>query len=166
MTQAVCNFWIESLIQECVHKKVDFIVEGTMRKKEVPLKTTQIVSQEGYNSNLVIISTPYELSLASLEKRYSELKRLGQPARFTKKESHDEAYRNIEDTVIELVATNIFKKYFVYRRAFGKFEESIFNAEQKNEVIDNFKEGRLRIVEDKEKDMPFISENSFGTSMK
>ena len=34
LTQAVCNFWIEKLINECITRNLNFIVEGTMREKK------------------------------------------------------------------------------------------------------------------------------------
>lgn len=85
MTQAVCNFWIESLIKECIARGINFIVEGTMRKKETPLKTAELLKNAGYFANLVAIATPYEVSLNSIKHRYKELKRLGLPTRYTKK---------------------------------------------------------------------------------
>lgn len=148
MTQAVCNFLIESLIQECIRLELSFIVEGTMRKKEVPMKTAEMLYGNGYIVNLVVISTPYEVSLLSLEYRYNELKKLGQPARFTKKESHDEAYQNIELTVEHLVRSPFFKKFFIYTRSVGLFNEASFEAEEKENVLQNFKKGRLPLVED------------------
>lgn len=99
MTQTVCNFWVESLIQECVNRGLDF--------------------------------------------RYKELKKLGQPARFTKKESHDEAFRNIEGTLLELINSDLFKRFYIYQRFTTELKESIFEVGQKNEVLECFKEGRM-----------------------
>jgi len=156
MTQSVCNFWIESLLNECMEKGLDFIVEGTMRKKEVPMKTALTSRDAGYDVNLVVISTPYDLSLSSIDHRYSELKRLGQPARFTKKESHDEAFNNIEETLSDLIDSDLFKRFLIYKRLPGGFEEAIFETNQKGKVLQSFKEGRLRLVEDQEKERPFV----------
>lgn len=166
MTQAVCNYWIESLIEECVRQNLNFIIEGTMRKKEVPLKTASMLYNAGYIVNLVVISTPYELSLLSLDRRYKELKRLGQPARFTKKESHDEAYQNIESTLTDLISSKLFKRLFVYKRNFSGFEENIFDIEQKDQALRNFKDGRTRLIEDKEKNIPFVLENDLKITIK
>lgn len=143
MTQSVSNFWIESLIRECVQRELDFIVEGTMRKKEVPLQTALLLVNAGYEVNLAVISAPYELSLSSLEYRYNELKKLGQPARFTKKESHDQAFQNIEETLLDLVESDLFQRFFVCKRRVGGFEENVFGREQKENVLQSFREGRL-----------------------
>lgn len=167
MTQTVCNFWIESLIQECIKRGLSFIVEGTMRKKEIPLRTALMSNDVGYSVNLIVISAPYELSLLSLEYRYKELKRLGAPARFTKKESHDESFRNIENTLLYLINSRLFKRFFVYKRYLDRFAESVFEQEQKENFLQDFREGRMRLVEKKEKDgLLFINENSFSASVK
>jgi UDP-N-acetylglucosamine kinase len=152
LTQAVCNFWIETLIQKCVEESLSLIVEGTMRKKEVPLKTSQMLHDAGYEVNLIAVSTPYELSLLSIERRYSELKRLGQPARYTKKESHDEAYQNIEGTLAELLDKSIFKKTFIYKREPGHFSGQVFGKDQKSEALQAFILGRNRELKSEERE--------------
>jgi len=141
LTQAVCNFWIEELVKECLKKELNFIIEGTMRKTEAPLKTATETKENGYDLNLVAISTPYELSLLSLEYRYKEVKKLEGFARYTKKESHDEAYKNIENTIRELSDSELFKKFFIYQRSADGFKENIFNASEQHKMLEIFKGG-------------------------
>lgn len=160
MTQAVCNYWIESLIQECIVRSLDFIVEGTMRKTDVPMRTATMLHEAGYFINLVVISTPYELSLKSLEYRYQELKKLGQPARFTKRDSHDEAYRNLEGTLVSLFESQLFKRFFVYTRDYSGFKESIFEVGEQGEALQIFKEGRSDLLDNRERHVE--REVSFG----
>jgi UDP-N-acetylglucosamine kinase len=150
LTQAVCNFWIESLIQECVSRGINLMVEGTMRRKDVPLTTAKILKENRYSVSLIAVSSPYELSLRSLECRYAELKRLGIPARYTKKESHDEAFNNIENTILELSESGLFERYYIYRRLVGGFQKDVFEAYQKEEMLEAFFRGRIKISEDKE----------------
>ena len=124
--------------------------------------TAKILKENNYHVNLVTISTPYELSLLSLEYRYNELKKLGIPARYTKKESHDEAYKNIKNTVLELSNSNLFDRFYVYSRTLNSFKENIFEASQKDEILEVFEKGRIRLVEDKEKNNSnFIYEKIF-----
>ena len=140
LTQSVCNFWIEELVRECIKKDLNFIIEGTMRKIEAPLKTSRETKENGYDLNLVAISTPYELSLLSLEYRYFEVKKLEGFARYTKKESHDEAYHNIENTLRELSDSGLFKKFFIYQRFAEGFKENIFEASEKQKMLEIFKD--------------------------
>lgn len=151
MTQAVCNFWIEALIKKCIEQELNIMIEGTMRKNNVPLETARMLKNADYSVNVAVVSAPYELSLASLEYRYQELKRLGIPARFTKKESHDEAFRNIENTLAGLVDSGFCEKFHVFERYLNEFIESSFGQEQKKEIMKNFIEGRMRVFENREK---------------
>ena len=157
LTQAVCNFWVEELIKECIKRNLNIIVEGTMRTKNVPLSTAKILKEAGYSVNLVVVSTPYELSLLSLEYRYQELKKLGGFARYTKKSSHDEAYQNIESTLVELSNDGLFNKFYVYQRTTEGFQEYIFKPEQRKEMLQIFNNGRERQIEDREKTPIFIN---------
>jgi hypothetical protein len=141
-TQAVCNFWIESLIRECIQKRLNFIVEGTMRTKKVPLNTALMLRNACFSIDLVVISTPYRLSLASLQYRYESIKKFGQPARFTKKESHDEAFQNIESVLSSLIDSGLFEKFYVYKRRSNGYDVKIFASDQGIEIVQYFNEGR------------------------
>lgn len=153
LTQAVCNYWIERLIDECISNGFNFIVEGTMRKIDAPLRTAQKAKNVGYNVNLAVISTPYELSLLSLERRYQEIKRLEGFARYTKKESHDEAYNNIEQTLAELSDSGLFNRFIIYSRYPGGFEEYNFEASERKKALNEFRNGRMREIKEKEREI-------------
>jgi UDP-N-acetylglucosamine kinase len=151
LTQPVCNLWVEALIRECMDRGLNLIVEGTMRTKEVPLSTAQMLKKADYSVDLVVVSAPYELSLMSLEYRYEEIKRLGGFARYTKKESHDEAYKNIEGTLRALSGNGLFHRFRVYLRTPQGFKENIFEPEQRERMMEVFNAGRDRPLEDQEK---------------
>lgn len=153
LTQSVCNAWIENLIEECIKKGFNFIVEGTMRRTSGPMRTAEISKQNRYEVNLVAISTPYELSLLSLEVRYREVKKIEGHARYTKKESHDEAYKNIENTISELIKSGLFDKFHIYKRLPEIFEKYSFDQPQKIEILETFKDNRMRVVDEKEKEL-------------
>jgi UDP-N-acetylglucosamine kinase len=153
LTQPVCNYWIESLIKECAKRKLNIIVEGTLRTKEAPIKTAEMLKGLLYSVNLVVISAPYELSLMSIEYRYNEIKELGGFARHTKKSSHDETFNKIEGTLEYLIDTKLFDKFFVYQREMNSFRENIFNADEKDLILEIFQKGRSRIVTEKEKEL-------------
>jgi UDP-N-acetylglucosamine kinase len=156
LTQHVCNLWVEKLITECVDRGLNVLVEGTMRKTEVPLNTARILKDAGYIIDVAVISTPYELSFLSLEIRYSELRKLGMVARFTKSNAHDEAFKKVEETLGELIETDLFNNFDIYLRTSKGFSRKQFTKEQKREILTSFREGRERIIEDKEKDRAHI----------
>lgn len=152
LTQSVCNFWVEALIKKCIEMKLNMIIEGTMRTKDVPIKTAKILKDAGYLTDLVVVSAPYELSLLSLEYRYSEVKKMGGFARFTKKSSHDEAYKNINETLVSLSGDGLFSKFRVYQRTPDGFKENIFSPGEADKMMEAFNAGRERKLEDQERD--------------
>jgi len=156
-TQPVCNYWIEKAIEKCIESGYSFIVEGTMRTHVAPLSTAEKARKALYEVFGCIIATPYDLSLASINYRYEETKRIEGKARFTKKESHDEAYNNISNTIQKLLNSNIFHEFLIYKRSDGSFEKFVFSPVQKEGIIRTFTEGRERLFTDKE--MDFIGRN-------
>lgn len=157
-TQAICNYWIERAIDKCIENNLSFLVEGTMRTVQAPLNTSLKAKENGYEVKVCVIAAPYELSLASINYRYSEAKRLEGYARYTKKESHDEAFNNIPMTVGELMSKDVFSKLFVYKRLDGKFESHKVEKENKEKILSLLQEGRERVLTEKE--IFFVRENS------
>lgn len=152
-TQAVCSYWIESLVSECIKRNLSFIIEGTMRNTEGPLRTAQEATEYGYSLNLVAIATPYELSLISIDRRYQEIKKLEGFARYTKKESHDEAFNKIEHTFKALSDSGLFERILIYKRFAGGFKEQTFPENEKEQALAEFQEGRRRLVDEEEREM-------------
>ncbi len=70
-TQKVVNFWIEKLIEDCVSRKLNIIIEGTMRNTNVPIKTIRMLKDKDYKINVAVMAVPYSLSLASINYRYT-----------------------------------------------------------------------------------------------
>jgi UDP-N-acetylglucosamine kinase len=156
-TQELCNFWIEKSIAECIKNSLSFIVEGTMRTTKAPLLTASKAAESGYEVYGCVISAPYELSLASINYRYTETKRIEGYARFTKKESHDEAYKNLPETMKSLLNQNVFSGVTVYKRLDGSFTGESFSPQKAEEIFNTIREGRERLLTERE--MSFIKEN-------
>lgn len=154
LTQPVCNFWIENLVDYCLEHNLNFIIEGTMRKPEAPLKTAKLLSEKNYFVNVVVISVPKELSLFTIQHRYEELKKLNLPARYTKEKSHNEAFENIENTIKLLFNSKDVDNFSVYQRHFNGLIFKEFSKEGNlKDLIIFFKEGRYRKLEEKEKEL-------------
>lgn len=153
LTQEVVRYWAKLLREECEKSNLSMIIEGTMRTIASPLETAKSLKDNNYFTNLAVVSTPYELSLLSIQNRYNESKRIGAPARFTKQTSHDETYKKIEENLTEILNANLFDRLFVYQRVENGFKENVFEPSQKELMLKVFTEGRKRKVEDREKDL-------------
>lgn len=99
LIQEDCNFWIEKCIEEAIKQKINLIIEGTMRTVKVPVTTATKLKEAGYNVEAVIVSCPYEISIASMFNRYETQKSLNNYGRFTKIESHHDAFNGIPNTI-------------------------------------------------------------------
>lgn len=150
-TQMVCNAWIEKAINTCLEEEYTFMVEGTMRVSRVPLQTAQKAKAAGYEVRACIISTPYELSLASINARYTEAKRVEGYARYTKKSSHDEAFENLPKTVEVLISESSLDDIHVFKRLDGTFEKGEVDVKNGGKVLEIIESGRNRPLTDKER---------------
>ena len=157
LTQSVVNYWIEKLITYCFDKKLNIIVEGTMRSQSVPLKTVEILLAANYNVSVVVLAVPYELSLASMNFRYTETKKLVGHARYSKKESHDEAYKNLPDSLKAILDQNLFEEFVVVERVGEEIYPKTFTKENKSEIESYFFSSRNREI--KEIETTFIKAN-------
>lgn len=145
-TQEIVNLWIERALLNCVHSHLNFIVEGTMRSAKAPLATALMAKGARYVVDGAVISTPAELSLASTVFRFEEAKRKGGIARYTKKESHDEAFLALPNTVKELIESQLFSSIIIGVRQSGDFILRLYNAEEQAEVMSELQRGRDRAL--------------------
>jgi len=167
LTQAVCNYWIEMLINECAKRKLSMIIEGTMRKKSVPLETAHMLKKLNYLIDVAVVSAPYEVSKASIQYRYQALKKMGISTRYTKQKSHDEAFHNIEGTLDALIDSGLCEEFYIFQRHLGEFIQSTFQKEQKKEILNEFTIGRNREIEkDEIMEIDLLSKNEFKILIK
>jgi UDP-N-acetylglucosamine kinase len=157
LTQSVVNYWIEKLINHCFDKKLNIIVEGTMRNQSVPLKTIEVLLSAKYDVSVVVLAVPYDLSLASMNFRYTETKKLVGHARYSKKESHDEAYKNLPDSLKAILDQNLFEEFVIVERIGEEIYPKTFTKENKSEIESYFLSSRNREI--KEIETPFIKAN-------
>ena len=120
LSQYAVNFWVESAINKCREEEMDLIVEGTMRVPGTSLKTALMLRESGYSITFVLVSTPYELSLESIQKRYSESVKLFGAGRSVKIGSHDEAFLDIKKTILVLFNAKVADRFVIIGRRYGK----------------------------------------------
>ena len=157
MTQKSVNYWVEELIRYCLHNKLNMIIEGTMRNKDVPIETILKLKQNGYFVSVAAMSVPYDLSVASINYRYSETKRIVGHARYTRIESHDEAFKKIENTVSLILQEGVYDVFCVVKRIGESIHSLDFLQDRKEEALKEFVDFRNRDIQDIERD--FVNKN-------
>ena len=86
----------ERLIEKLSDKRLDLIIEGTLRTTDVPEKTRALLSQKGYKTELDLIVVKPEISWLRTRRRYEEMKKEGMTPRMTPKDHHDKVVKSLQ----------------------------------------------------------------------
>ena len=115
-TQKFSNTITEKLIEDLGNKKYNLIVEGTLRTSEVPLKTSRLLHDKGFNTNLSIVCVKPEFSYLGTLERYQKMKENGFIARATPKEAHDNVVTNFAENLSKIYLEKEFDNIEVFTR--------------------------------------------------
>lgn len=154
VTQPFVNMCVERLIDELSEEKYNLIIEGTLRDKNVPLKTASILKEKGYHVELDVLAVNNELSWQSTLDLAEWLRQHGAIPRTVAKEKHNAIVMMLPITVGELNKSELFDEVIImtrfdevlYRRSDGntqKDPEKLLREELENgdlKEISKFKE--------------------------
>ena len=115
-TQKFSNAITEKLIEDLGDKKYNLIVEGTLRTSEVPLKTSRLLHDKGYNTNLSIVCVKPEFSYLGTLERYQSMKENRLIARATPKEAHDNVVTNFAENLSKIYLEKEFDNIEIFTR--------------------------------------------------
>ena len=97
-------------------EKYNLIIEGTLRDKNVPLKTASLLKDKGYNVELQVLAVSKEVSWQSTLDRCEELRKAGAIPRTVDKEKHDAIVNMLPITVKELNLSDRFDNILIMTR--------------------------------------------------
>lgn len=113
-TQVFSNVFTERLIDEAVKASYSFIVEGTMRNSDVPIRTATMIRQNSYRSAAFVIAAPIEFSLLNVYNRYyRELQKKGF-GRMVDLESHYAAVDGLPKSLDRLYQERAIDMIFIF----------------------------------------------------
>ena len=115
-TQKFSSTITEKLIQDLGNEKYNLIVEGTLRTIEVPLKTSKLLHDKGYSTNLSIVCVKPEFSYLGTLERYQKMKENGFIARATPKEAHDNVVTNFGENLSRIYLGKEFDNIEIFTR--------------------------------------------------
>jgi len=115
-TQAFANAIAERLIEELSDKTYNLIIEGTLRRSEVPLNTCRILKSKGYTVELSVMAVNKALSWQSTIDRYVKMKELGILPRAVSKETHDYIAEILPDNLDAIFSERVFDRITLYNR--------------------------------------------------
>lgn len=94
------RLWTSELFDWAAEHKRDIIFESTLRQKEPINSTIKQLKAKGYKVCIAVMAVPAEISRTNIVLRYENAKlNKGAVARWTDFEAHDNAYREIPDTI-------------------------------------------------------------------
>jgi predicted ABC-type ATPase len=98
-TDPDARLWTSRLLASAVKNRRNIIFEGTMRNKEPLMSTIKDFKAKGYGIHIMVMSTKSEFSILGIVSRYIDQKGKNGFGRWVSAESHDEAYKNLPETV-------------------------------------------------------------------
>lgn len=105
-------------------KKINLIIEGTLRTTEIPERTRALLAEKGYEVELDLLVVKPEISWLRTLKRYSEMKADGTTPRITTKEHHDIVIKNLQHNLEILYKSKTFSEIKLYKEKNKIFEEA------------------------------------------
>ena len=115
-TQKWSGEMVEYLLKEARKEKWNVILEGTLRKAELPIREAKDFKENGYSVELYVVVVKPEKSFLSNLMRYEELIEEKKIPRLAPKEIHDECVKNFPITVSELYKLKVFDDIKLYDR--------------------------------------------------
>ena len=174
-TQKWSGEMVEYLLKEARKEKWNVILEGTLRKAELPIREAKDFKENGYSVELYMVAVKPEKSYLATLQRYEEMIVRCRIPRMTPKEHHDLVVNNIGNNLEIIYNSKAFDNIKLFDRENNllyNYRENLdispknilekeFYREWKIEEIKNFKEkweNLIKMVENREALFEEISE--------
>jgi predicted ABC-type ATPase len=118
LTGKFANVVNDVLVNHCLEKKLNFILETTFSSRGVMNSTIKKFAKRGYIVNVAIMAVNPKLSYLNTMTRYEQM--LKDPLVFARKvgvERHDERYPLVEETLKMVQKSNLYDHIYIYGRA-------------------------------------------------
>ena len=115
-TQQWCNRITEKLIEALGKEKYNLIIEGTLRRADLPLREATRLKKLGYEVGLNVVVVKGEKSRLGTIQRYEEMIKQGKTPRMTPKEHHDLVVSNIGDNLETIYNSKLFDDIKLFDR--------------------------------------------------
>ena len=174
-TQKWSGEMVEYLLKEARKEKWNVILEGTLRKAELPIREAKDFKENGYSVELWVVAVKPEKSYLATLQRYEEMIVRCRIPRMTPKEHHDLVVNDIGDNLEIIYNSKAFDNIKLFDRENNllyNYRENLdispknilekeFYREWKIEEIKNLKEkweNLIKMVENREASLEEISQ--------
>jgi Zeta toxin len=108
--------WVAKLIGAAQARRLNLIVEGTMRRPEVVENTLQALRDAGYRTEARVLAVPPELSWLGVLQRYEAQREDRGYGRMTLRAAHDAAVEGLPRSVESIESKGLADRLLVLRR--------------------------------------------------
>lgn len=109
--------WVGKLIAAAKDRKVNLVIESTMRQPEVFTRTAGMLRDAGYRVEARALAVPERLSWQSVHQRFEAMLERGDAARFTARDAHDAGAAGMLETLRQLERGNQADRVVVSTRS-------------------------------------------------
>ncbi len=118
-TARVSAAWIRMTMEYVDENRIPAIVEGTWRNAATVLGEAANAKRHGRSTHAVVLAVPPVLSRIAILERYYRDRSAGLPARWTPASAHENAVRNLPDTVWRIATSPLIDRFTVIDRDGG-----------------------------------------------
>ena len=120
--------WVEKAIAEAKARRVNVVIEGTMRDGDKVAATMNSLHEAGYQIDARALAVPWCLSEQGILQRYERQKHNRGAGRMTTPEAHQAAYAGMLQTLDRIEQEKLAERVTIYRRG----AEAIYSNEVQN----------------------------------
>jgi UDP-N-acetylglucosamine kinase len=108
--------WLDRSMDVAAQRRVNVVIEGTMRRSEFVRAIAGRFRGLGYRSEAAIVATPAAMSRLGILQRYQRQRQALGYGRYTTIDVHDAGYRGLLDTADAMDRNQLIDAVAVYRR--------------------------------------------------
>ena len=113
-TQIFSNVFTQCLINDAIKRRLNIVIEGTMRTPSVPYETLHLLKKEGYKTGSYVIASPEEFSMVGVLTRYLSLCKTTGSGRLSDMEVSHQAFTTFPKTLDFLWKEKLLERLCFY----------------------------------------------------
>jgi len=108
--------WVQKLIAEAQERRVNLVIESTMRRPEVFSTTSASLHASGYQVEAHVLAVSERLSWQGVHQRYEQMTAEGRAARFSTRDAHDAGASGMLDTLSRIESERSAERVMIATR--------------------------------------------------
>jgi predicted ABC-type ATPase len=165
MTDWDVRKWTTKLLEMTVKEKRNIILETTMRNKEPLMNTIRLLKEKRYMVGAYIMAVNEQISKIGIVQRYENQKAKKGIARWTAFDVHDEAYKNMPETVSAIE----YGSPIDFLGVFNRSGDILYFNEKTNGIFiypENGEDAKFSIIKERNRHLTFQEQTQLRQAIK